>query len=56
MAFYIGDNDGETYVTLQEEEYTIPKSSNQDEEDDSQGKSRETTITPILLSHAHRER
>ncbi|KAK4511021.1 uncharacterized protein ATC70_012226 [Mucor velutinosus] len=30
------DNDGETYVTLQEEEYTIPKSSNQDEEDDSQ--------------------
>ncbi|GAN10333.1 hypothetical protein MAM1_0344d09871 [Mucor ambiguus] len=30
------DNDGETYVTLQEEEYTIPDSSKQDEEDDSQ--------------------
>ncbi|KAL0136621.1 hypothetical protein V8B55DRAFT_1541087 [Mucor lusitanicus] len=30
------DNDGETYVTLQEEEYTIPKSNHQDEDDDSQ--------------------
>ncbi|CAO3649207.1 unnamed protein product [Mucor fragilis] len=30
------DNDGETYVTLQEEEYTIPTSNYQDEEDDSQ--------------------
>lgn len=36
-AVYIGDNDGETYVTLQEEEYTIPTSNYQDEEDDSQG-------------------
>ncbi|KAL9555172.1 hypothetical protein MBANPS3_002476 [Mucor bainieri] len=30
------DNDGETYVTLQEEEYTIPNSNQQDDEDESQ--------------------
>ncbi|KAG2209056.1 hypothetical protein INT46_011454 [Mucor plumbeus] len=30
------DNDGETYVTLQEEEYTIPNSTLEDEEDESQ--------------------
>lgn len=42
-GFCIGDNDGETYVTLQEEEYTIPKSNHEDEEDESQGKNQDVS-------------